>query len=390
MSGAQRGAARRAAVLLAAALAGAAAWAAGPGSSLSAAARPSAPRTAEGYRLAVPPYAFAFPRDHASHPDYRTEWWYYTGNLEAEGGGRYGFELTFFRVGIDRSREHDPSAWAFHTLYFAHLALTDIDADRFMFAEKLGRPALGLAGADSTRLHTWIDDWSVRLGDDGVTHRLDAAGKGFGLALDLAPEKPPAIHGEGGVSRKAAGLGRASHYYSLSRMAAKGRIEQDGRTVPVTGVAWMDHEFGSNQLAPDQAGWDWFSLQLDDGRELMLYRMRLKDGGTDPFSSGTLIGAEGRTTHLPREAFSIEATGEWKSGRTGAVYPAGWKVRVPSAGLDLAVTPNVADQELVTGGAVGVHYWEGSVRIGGRDGAHTASGVGYVELTGYAGRVPAF
>jgi predicted secreted hydrolase len=357
---------------------------------LGAAASPAdAPRTPEGYRLAVSPYAFSFPRDHASHPSYRTEWWYYTGHLDSEDGA-YGFELTFFRVGIDPSRTDDPSRWALHTLYFAHLALTDIRGNRFYFDEKLARPALGLAGADSTRLHTWIDDWSVTLGEDGQAHVLRAATERFGIELSLAPRKPPAIHGEGGVSQKAEGVGRASHYYSLTRMAATGAVTLEGRRTPVTGLAWMDHEYGSNQLAEGQTGWDWFSLQLDDGRDLMLYRMHREGGGTDPWSSGTLISPDGRTTHLPVDAFTIEARGEWKSPATGAVYPAGWTLRVPPLALELVVTPNVADQELVTGGTVGVNYWEGSVRVTGRAGGQPASGRGYVELTGYAGRVPAF
>jgi len=353
------------------------------------AAAPGIPRTPDGYLLAVPPYRFEFPRDHASHPGYRTEWWYYTGHLGA-ADRTFGFELTFFRVGIDRSRENDPSRWAFHTLHFAHFALTDLEGGRFFFDEKLGRPGLGLAGADSSTLHAWIDDWSVRLDGDGVTHLLRAASGTFGIELALAPQKPPVFHGESGVSRKAEGLGRASHYYSLTRLAGPGTVTLEGRDHPVDGLVWMDHEFGSNQLAEDQEGWDWFSIQLDDGRDLMLYRMRLEDGGTDPHSSGTLIERDGRARHLPREAFTIEAHGEWKSPNTSAVYPAGWTLRVPSADLVLEVTPNVVDQELVTGGTVNVHYWEGSVRASGRSGGRPLAGRGYVELTGYAGDVPGF
>jgi len=366
-----------AAMLLAAGIAAGAAWAGG------------IPRTPDGYRLAVPPYTFSFPRDHASHPGYRTEWWYYTGHLDGEGR-TFGFELTFFRVGIDRSRERDPSRWAFHTLYFAHLALTDVQGSRFFYDEALGRPGFGLAGADSTTLHTWIDDWSVRLADDGRTHELRAATNSFGLDLRLRPGKPPVIHGAGGVSQKAEGLGRASHYYSLTRLAGSGTVSLEGRTYPVTGLAWMDHEFGSNQLAAGQRGWDWFCIQLDDGRDLMLYRMRLEGGGTDPYSSGTLVDRDGRTTHLPLSAFTIEPRGTWTSGKTGAVYPSGWTVRVPGERLELELTPSVDDQELVTGGAAGVHYWEGSVRVSGHADGRAVGGRGYVELTGYAGRVPAF
>lgn len=363
--------------------------AAAPGMAREAGERSAAPRTPEGYRLAVPPYRFEFPRDHASHPSFRTEWWYYTGHLDA-GDAAYGFELTFFRVGIDPALARTGSQWSLHTLYFAHFALTDIGRGRFLFDEALARPALGIAGADSTRLHVWIDAWSVTLAGDGRTHRLRAAAETFAIDLALAPSKPPVVHGAGGVSQKAAGVGQASHYYSLTRLEGGGTLTLEGRTSPVEGLAWMDHEFGSNQLAEHQVGWDWFSLQLDDGRDLMLYRMRLEDGGADPHSSGTLVERDGRARHLPSGAFTIEATGAWTSPKTGGVYPALWRVRVPGEGLDLIVEPVLADQELVTGGAAGVSYWEGAVRVNGASPGAAVTGHGYVELTGYAGRIPAF
>src|SRR6185436_395164 len=204
----------------------------------------------------------------------------------------------------------------------------------------------------------------------------------------LQSDRPPAIHGEGGVSRKSSGVGEASHYYSLPQLASTGTVTLEGRTYPVRGLTWMDHEFGSGRLAPSLRGWDWFSLQLDDGRSLMLYVLRRKDGGVDSASSGTLIEADGRTRHLPLAAFETRSAMTWKSPRTGATYPSGWTVRVPSADLDLEVTPELADQELVTGGAVGVVYWEGAVRASGRAGGKKIAGRGYVELTGYTGRTP--
>jgi predicted secreted hydrolase len=354
-----------------------------------AAPRVDAPRTPEGYRLAVPPWRFEFPRDHAAHPEFRTEWWYYTGHLDA-GGATYGFELTFFRVGIDPALARTGSEWSLHTLYFAHFALSDLGGRRFLFEEKIARPALGIAGADSTRLRTWIDDWSVTLAEDGVTHRLVAAGEDFAIDLALAPGKPPVIHGENGVSQKAEGVGRASHYYSLTRLAGTGTLTLNDRALPVKSVAWMDHEFGSNQLAAGQRGWDWFSLQLDDGRDLMLYRMRRDDGTADPWSSGTLIDRDGRARHLKLDAFRIAETATWKSPKSGGTYPAAWRIEVPGEELVLRVEPVMADQELVTGGAAGVIYWEGSVRASGTARGAPIAGRGYVELTGYAGRVPAF
>lgn len=339
------------------------------------------------YRQAVPPYRFRFPQDHAAHPAFQTEWWYYTGHLQSRGRS-FGYELTFFSAGIDPARKKSPSAWALHTLYFAHFALTDEQGKRFRFYEQTSRPALGMAGARADRYRVWVHDWSAHLLQDGLTHRLRASAKDIGIELDLLPQKPPVIHGKEGVSRKSAGPGRASHYYSLTRLHTRGTLTLDGTRVPVTGLSWMDHEFGSSQLAPNQAGWDWFSIQLDGGRELMLYVLRLKDGGTEPHSSGTIVHADGTWKHLPLSAFSIRATGTWKSRKTGGVYPAGWTVRVPGEGLELSVVPTVADQELATEGAAGVRYWEGSCRVSGRDRGKPARGAGYVELTGYTGAAP--
>ncbi len=366
------------------------------------AAAPGAVR--DGYRLALAPYTFRFPRDHASHPDYRTEWWYYTGQL-ATRRGAYGFQLTFFRVGIDTAWRSSRSQWAPRELVFAHAALTDIGRRRHVYDERIARPALGMAGADTASYHTWIGDWSAALASDGRTHRLRAAlparsgsprrsGAGdtggahddsIAFDLELAPVKPPAIHGAGGVSRKSAGVGNASHYYSFTRMTARGRLTVDRHTLDATGEAWMDHEFGTSELGPGQVGWDWFSLQLDDGRELMLYRLRLKDGRTEPQSSGTLVGRDGRTRALAVDAFQLDPLSTWRSARTGGVYPARWRVRVPSLGLDVELVPVVDDQELVTATTGGIAYWEGAVTVRGTGSGRPVKGRGYVELTGYAG-----
>jgi predicted secreted hydrolase len=342
-------------------------------------------RGAAGFRYALPGYAFRFPRDHASHPDFQNEWWYYTGHLAA-GARRFGYELTFFRVGIDAARTPSPSAWTRHTVLFAHLALTDEDRRVFRYEQRVSRPALGLAGADTARYRVWIEDWSAGLDPDGRTHRLAAAAESFGIALALVPEKPPVVHGENGVSRKASGVGRASHYVSLTRLATGGTLRIGGDTLAVTGVSWMDHEFGSNQLGPGQSGWDWFSIQLDDRGELMLYRLRHANGSIEPASSGTWIEPDGRAIHLPLAAFSIASHSTWTSAASGGTYPARWTVRVPGRDLVLDLEPTVADQELRFGGPAGVTYWEGSVRVTGRERGRPVTGVGYVELTGYAGR----
>lgn len=348
-------------------------------------------RDARGFRLAVPPYAMEFPRDHASHPEYAVEWWYYTGHLES-GARRFGYELTFFRVGVAPPGapppSASPSAWRARDVLFAHLALTDESKGTFRHHERAQRPALGRAGADTARYRTWIGDWSAMLAADGVTHRLDARADDFAFALDLVPVKPPAIHGVDGVSQKTAGEGNASHYVSLTRMPTLGRLVVDGDTLAVNGTSWMDHEWGSGRLGPAHAGWDWFSVQLDDGRELMLYRLRMKSGAPEPLSAGTLIAKDGRTRHLRLADFDVRATGRWKSAATGAEYPQGWRVRVDSEGLDLAIEPTLRDQELIAKAMGGVVYWEGACRVKGTSRGAPVTGRAYVELTGYAGAPP--
>jgi predicted secreted hydrolase len=342
---------------------------------------------APAWRASDAPRAFVFPRDHAAHPEYATEWWYYTGHLRA-GERRFGFQLTFFRIGVDPARGTSRSAWAAREFLFAHAALTDERQGRFVFDERIARPALGMAGADSVRYRVWIDDWSAALAADSLTHRLACGARGFGLWLDLEPRKLPVIHGEAGVSRKSAATGNASHYYSLTRLETDGRVVVDGETLAVRGESWMDHEFASNRMAGTHAGWDWFSVQLDDGRELMLYQLRLKDGGVEPLSHGTLVEPDGRTRPLALADFRVRALGRWRSPRTGGEYPSGWRLEVPGEGLSLTLTPTLRDQELVARAMGGIAYWEGSVRIEGERRGASVRGRGYVELTGYAGRAP--
>jgi predicted secreted hydrolase len=352
-------------------------------------APPQPPRTGPapaGYRQAVPPYTFQFPRDHAAHPEFQTEWWYYTGHLYS-GDRRFGYQLTFFQVGIDPKRKQSRSAWALHTLYFGHFTVTDENGQTFRFTEEVSRPALGMAGAETDRYRVWLHDWTAELLPDNRTHLLRAASKDYGIDLRLTSAKPPVIHGFNGVSQKSDGVGRASHYYSLTRLETAGKLTLAGKEYPVTGLSWMDHEFGSNQLTSEQWGWDWFSLQLDNGRELMLYVLRLKNGGVEPMSSGTVVNADGTWKHLPVSAYRIDVTRRWKSPKSGSDYPAGWVARVPGEKLELRITPAMADQELVTEG-IGVNYWEGSVRVEGTDQGRPVRGAGYVELTGYSGPVP--
>ncbi len=348
-------------------------------------ALPSPGRSFAGqeFRLSQPGWQYAFPRDHAAHPDFKTEWWYYTGHLTGEQGEPFSYQLTFFRVGVRRPDAQARSAWSLHTLYFAHLALTDIQGRKFVYHEKVGRGALGMSGAETDHYRVWIDNWQAEL--QGEEHRLRAGAINLSLNLRLTPSKPPVIHGLDGVSQKAAGEGYASHYYSLTRLATRGTLIYQGRTYQVQGLSWMDHEFSSSQLAPYQTGWDWFSLQLDDGHDLMLYVLRHQDGSLDPHSSGTLVDPGGRGRHLQLTDFAIQPLATWQSPKSGAVYPAAWKISLPAPGYELEIQPTVSDQELITSKSTQITYWEGSVRVKGTKNGKPVSGQGYVELTGYAG-----
>lgn len=336
------------------------------------------------FRLALPGRLFVFPADHAAHPEFKTEWWYYTGHLQSQEGERFSYQLTFFRVGLLSRPPAGSSAWLARTLYFAHFALTDITGQRFQFFDRASRGALGLAGAATDRYHVWLGDWQAWLQPDG-RHRLEARTPEISLALDLQPVKPPVIHGRQGVSQKAAGVGYASHYYSLTRLTTQGELHYWGRSHQVQGLSWMDHEFSSSQLAPEQVGWDWFSLQLSDGRDLMLYLLRHQDGTLDPHSSGTWVEATGSSQHLPWGSFRVTALGRWRSSRSGATYPAGWRLEIPARDADLTIHPTLPDQELITARSTQVTYWEGSVTVTGQVAGQPVTGRGYVELTGYAG-----
>jgi predicted secreted hydrolase len=337
------------------------------------------------FQLALPGWKFDFPRDHASHPKFKTEWWYYTGHLTSTRGEPFSYQLTFFRVGVRRHDSQARSAWALNTIYFAHLALTDIQGRKFTYHEKTGRGALGMSGAATDQYKVWIDDWQAEL--EGDVHHLTAAAGEMALDLKLTPEKPPVIHGENGVSQKAAGQGNASHYYSLTRLATAGQLTYRGQTYSVQGLSWMDHEFSSSQLAPYQAGWDWFSLQLNDGQELMLYVLRHQDGSADPCSSGTLVDPQGKSQHLKLADFNIQPLKKWQSPQSKAVYPAGWRINLPPLGYELELYPTIPDQELATSQNTQITYWEGSVRVSGRRYGQAVNGRGYVELTGYAGNL---
>jgi predicted secreted hydrolase len=341
-----------------------------------------------GFKPAVPGYRLTFPSDHAAHPDYRTEWWYYTGHLQTTAGKRYGYQLTFFRHRVDSSGPTlNPSQWFADHVYMAHMAITDITARRFVYGEKLNRAALGLAGASTQRYHVWNEDWlAERL---GTMHHLVGDMPGYKLNLIVTPLKPPVLHGAGqdGLSQKGAGKGHASHYYSFTRLKTEGVLHTSEGVFEVTGASWMDHEFGSSQLTESQVGWDWFSVQLTNNYELMLYHIRHQDGSIDAHSSGTLVRPDGSSLYLRRDEVQVQTHGQWKSPRSGAVYPQRWTLRIPTADLTLHLEPVLAEQELITDNSTRVTYWEGSVSVRGSMQGQATEGVGYVELTGYVRRV---
>lgn len=333
------------------------------------------------YRVAEPGYHYQFPRDNFDHPDFQTEWWYYTGNVKAADGHEFGFELTFFREALSRTAQKS-SDWSAPDVYMAHLALSDISGNRFYHRERLNRAGPGLAGSSAGTGRIWNGNWQIQW--NGNAQNLQAVSDDFAMHFALQSQKPPVIHGIDGVSQKSAGAGHASHYISLTRLAVSGEIDLHEKTFQVTGVAWMDHEFFTQQLSAEQTGWDWFSLQLDDNTELMLFRIRLKDGSIDPFSSGTYVDAQGRATHLLQKDFSLQPRTEtWASTTTRAIYPIHWTVAIPSLAINLEVTTPLKQQELAGTSSLLPSYWEGAIRISGTRAGTRVAGVGYLEMTGY-------
>ncbi len=347
----------------------------------------------EGYAQAIENRDFVFPADHGPHPDFRNEWWYITGNLDSENGRRFGFELTIFRFsltppGTESSAE--VSAWRGNQVYIGHFAVTDAGERQFHVAQRYSRGSLGLAGAVADPFRVWLDNWSIagaRRGGEtqdesefGRPWRLQASDGEIALDLTLVPQKPPVLNGVNGLSQKAAMAGNASYYYSITRLQTEGTLKIGDREFVVSGLSWLDREWGSSGLSRDQDGWDWYALQLSDGSDLMFYNLRRSDGRQDMYSAGTLTLADGSTVHLSKDDLIIEVLDTWQSPRGGR-YPIAWKIEVPDANLSLTIDPLMDAQELVTT----VRYWEGAVDVSGRHGTTPITGRGYVELTGYEG-----
>ena len=338
---------------------------------------------APDWKTAEPGWQYEFPRDHHAHRDFKTEWWYFTGNVLDEHNQRYGYELTFFRQGIRSLAQRDPkvSRFVVDDLKFAHFTLTDVNGRKFRFEQKTSRGAFGESGFDDGKRIAWIDDWTLALNDDGLFDLL-ATSPEMTAHLHLRPSKPPVVHGENGISVKAAGPGHASHYYSCTRCITTGELHLAGARHAIRGESWFDHEWATNELAPGQAGWNWICVQWEDGTELMLYQMRLENGEPDPSSSGTHIAQNGTSTHLSSAAFQMKPVRFWESKASGARYPIAWQVEIPEQHLAFTLRAVLEDQELALSPLT---YWEGAIDASGTREGKPINGRGYLELTGYAG-----
>lgn len=334
----------------------------------------------EGFARAIEPRDFVFPLDHGPHPQFKTEWWYYTGNLLSESGRRFGYQLTFFRTALAPEPQQRDSTWATNQIYMAHFALTDVEAERFYFFERFSRDSLGLAGSQADPFKVWLENWSAEGGQgESPIMRLSASNDEIAVNLHLERVKPLVLQGQNGLSQKSATPGNASYYYSMTRLKTSGRVSIPGEKFQVNGTSWLDREWSTSALGENQVGWDWFSLQFDDGRELMYYQLRLKDGTADALSRGVLVDAGGATQRLTPEDIRIEVLDHWQSSKSKARYPARWSLEIIKEGIRLEITPLLADQELNTT----IRYWEGAVSIQGSQQGRNMSGYGYVELTGY-------
>ncbi|MCH9045601.1 MAG: carotenoid 1,2-hydratase [SAR324 cluster bacterium] len=344
-------------------------------------------RKAEGTRQ------WTFPRDHGQHPAYRLEWWYYTGIVATPQGRRFGYQVTFFRQGLAGAQPHRSSAWAVRSLYLAHAAVSDIAARRYHRASRAGRDSLGMSGAAAQRHEVWLSTWRASpLPDDPHGVKIHVAAEDFTLALTLRAQKEPVLHGNQGLDRKGPERGQASWYYSQPRMVTEGTLTLGGKRHEVRGTTWMDHEFGTSQLAEGLVGWDWLALRLDDGSDLMLYRLRRRDGTADTHSSGSLVAPDGTRTELALTGNGNGRAGMtpgrvWHSPHTQGAYPLEWQVRLPGEGLELRVVPEFDDQEQRPTVGTTFAYWEGAVRARGTRMGRPVRAEGYLELTGYAGEL---
>jgi len=327
------------------------------------------------FRSVGPNISMGWPEALWAHPEYGLEWWYFTGHI-SDGREWFGFELTFFRVGISREPARDP--FSIRDVYIAHFALSDIGSKTFSHFERSSRGAFQEAGALAGRFKVWNGGWLAE--GDGDEIRLKASEGDISLDLILSPEKPPVRHGHDGYSQKGGQAGDASYYLSLTRLSVEGTIGLWGVTKGVAGRAWMDREISTPIKKSEVAGWDWFGVQLDDGRDLMIYRIYRKDGDLSPFSAGTLVAPGGEATALDSEEFQARPLSSWESPRTGIAYDVRWELDIPGEGLKLKVAALIDGQELATRKSTGNSYWEGACIVSGTDKGAEVSGRAYLEM----------
>lgn len=346
-------------------------------------------QTTEQFAKVTQPRPFIFPDDHGLHPDVKTEWWYFTGNLTDSTGRRFGYQLTFFRSGLryvrnasDTSTMTRRSGWNTNDFYMAHFAFSDIDRKEFHAFEEFARPQNMLAGVALHPFRVWLGKWRVESQTpfSFFPLRLHAVSPDHNIALTLFLDslKPLVLQGKQGFSQKSADSGNASYYYSFPRFRSTGSISIGSRTYTVQGLSWFDREWSTSALARNQVGWDWFSLQFDTMHELMLYRLRNTSGATDAKSIATLIAPDGTTQSVPVTDSMLTAL-TTMTVRSGTTYPREWHIHIPELSFDCIVTPQQEEQEL----PFALRYWEGAVYAKGTIRARTMSGTGYVEMTGY-------
>lgn len=338
----------------------------------------------ERFAKARPDYVLSFPKDHLAHPTFRSEWWYITGNLQHRDNPqqRFGFQFTIFRQALANQEGVAATGWLAPQFYMGHAGLGVFGQDRHLAAEVFSRQGPGLAGTQAEPLSVWLEDWRLQAEQNDslfpatvtVNARDKVEGETFSYRLRLVPQKPRVYQGEEGYSPKREEPGFASHYYSYTRLRVEGALELAGETIPVTGAAWYDHEWSSNILAEYQTGWDWFSLQLEDGRDLVFMELPARPAsGKSNFRQVALFDVKGERLPVDARRIQLSVSDQWHSPN-GIRWPSGWRLQVPDHGLDLTITPRQKNQE----NNLSVHYWEGAVNV---TGSH--KGQGYVELTGY-------
>jgi len=345
----------------------------------------------EGYLRATGPREFIFPDDHGPHPGYRTEWWYYTGNLFTEDGRQFGYQFTIFRNQLNPpAGDADSLAygkdWNTNQLYLGHFAIADVENEDHVFEERYSRGAAGLAGAQVAPYRIWLEDWEInRMESNGandknfpvkITAKME---DGTSIDVTVDPIKPLILQGEQGYDRKGEGQGNASYYLSFTRMETEGSITKDGQVFDVSGSSWMDHEWSTSALSENQEGWDWFSIQLSNGYDLMYYQLRNNDGSVSKFTTGSLIGPDGEKTTIGPNDVTLDVRDSWESRHSKSIYPSSWQMKIPKADLTLDLQPLFPDQVM----DVSVRYYEGTLSVSGSMNGKEIGGNGFIEMTGY-------